>query len=461
MKSKKNEIITSKVSTDLLLKIAELSKALLQGDYLQRIVIDYSENPLSQIITHLNALADSLFLNPPAKNGNNEMNIEHFINAISSLANHDFTNKLPVSNNATILDAIAIGINILGDELEHTTISRNYFSNIYNAVSEIIIITDVDGKITDVNSATEKLLHKSKKELLTFNVVDLLLQQNNLLEAEIAKKEETYTSFFDKKLNTFNNHVFETILLDETGNGIPFSFTIAKITDNRKIHNGFLFIFRNITERKYKEINDLKLMISEQEKERNRLANDLHDSLGQELNAINMYLNSLAIMDKNSPNFSKTLEVCKALSDKSIESIREISFDIMPRSLREGGLIYALQGMVSKLNTIFNIQCFITDRAINIDLESQILIFRIIQEFINNSLKHNKGGQISLSLKIKRKIIYVSLLDKGFGFNMDEVKKGNGIHNIIMRLKLLKAEYQFNSELGIGTELNFSIPNFK
>jgi len=44
---------------------------------------------------------------------------------------------------------------------------------------------------------------------------------------------------------------------------------------------------------------------------------------------------------------------------------------------------------------------------------------------------------------------------------MDEVKKGNGIHNIIMRLKLLKAEYQFNSELGIGTELNFSIPNFK
>ena len=286
------------------------------------------------------------------------------------------------------------------------------------------------------------------------------MQQNNVLEAEIAKKEETYTSFFDKKLNTFNNHVFETILLDETGNGIPFSFTIAKITDNRKIHNGFLFIFRNITERKYKEINDLKLMISEQEKERNRLANDLHDSLGQELNAINMYLNSLAIMDKNSPNFSKTLEVCKALSDKSIESIREISFDIMPRSLREGGLIYALQGMVSKLNTIFNIQCFITDRAINIDLESQILIFRIIQEFINNSLKHNKGGQISLSLKIKRKIIYVSLLDKGFGFNMDEVKKGNGIHNIIMRLKLLKAEYQFNSELGIGTELNFSIPNF-
>ena len=163
MKSKKNEIITSKVSTDLLLKIAELSKALLQGDYLQRIVIDYSENPLSQIITHLNALADSLFLNPPAKNGNNEMNIEHFINAISSLANHDFTNKLPVSNNATILDAIAIGINILGDELEHTTISRNYFSNIYNAVSEIIIITDVDGKITDVIYCCNKTMYLKPK----------------------------------------------------------------------------------------------------------------------------------------------------------------------------------------------------------------------------------------------------------------------------------------------------------
>ncbi|PWA04386.1 PAS domain-containing sensor histidine kinase [Flavobacterium psychrotolerans] len=444
------------MNSKLILNIVELSKALSDGNYSQRIITDYDENPLNQIITHLNALADKLLINPPKVDDREAMQIEHFTNTISSYACSDFTNKLPISKNATILDAIATGINLLGEELEQTTISRDYFSNIYDAVSEILIITDVSGKILDVNAATEKLLLHQKKKFINRNVVGLLDPKNKLLKEEISNKIKKGC----KDCSICSNcGVFETILFDKAGKAIPFSFILSKIRDGNSQHEGFLLIFRDISEQKNKKINDLKIIIAEQEKERNRIANDLHDSLGQELNAIKIFLHTLTLMDPTDPNFKKTLETCQSLSNKSIESIREISFDIMPRSLKEGGLIYALDEIITKLNSVCNISCSITHKPLNLNTENQILIFRIIQEFINNSLRHTSGSQISLTLTIIKKRIHILIKDNGSGFKMNDETKGNGIHNIISRLTLLKAEYEFNSELGKGTKLSFSVPN--
>src|ERR1700741_513667 len=159
---------------EILNKLLSYSEAILKGDYSKRIVTDVSDDLISQIVSNLNQYADEHILNLEHKNLDKKNNIDHFIEAISSFANHDFSHKLPITEHGTIMDAIATGINILGDELEQSTISKNYFSNIYNAVSEILIVTDLTGKVIDFNNATEQILGISKENYLNVSIKKLI-----------------------------------------------------------------------------------------------------------------------------------------------------------------------------------------------------------------------------------------------------------------------------------------------
>ena len=118
-------IKATEVNPEVLYKLLELSKAMLDGDYSKRIVTDIKDDVINQIATNLNLLADKLMLNPPQLLGTEKINVDHFIETISSFANHDFSHKLPISEQGTILDAIATGINMLGDELEQSTASKD------------------------------------------------------------------------------------------------------------------------------------------------------------------------------------------------------------------------------------------------------------------------------------------------------------------------------------------------
>jgi|GEM_PF-2673447 len=120
---------TSKIDTDILNELLELSEAIQNEDYSKRIVTDSRNDIVNQIINNFNKHADKLLITSLETNNANssnykKFNLDVFINTISSFATHDFTNKLPVSKQNTILDAIATGINVLGDELEQSVASK-------------------------------------------------------------------------------------------------------------------------------------------------------------------------------------------------------------------------------------------------------------------------------------------------------------------------------------------------
>jgi hypothetical protein len=115
---------TSKLDTSLLDKLLELSEAIQSGDYSKRVVTGSGNDIISQIVNNFNKHADSLLITSLENNNNKRFDFELFINTISSYATHNFANKLPVSKNNTILDAIATGINVLGDELEQSVASK-------------------------------------------------------------------------------------------------------------------------------------------------------------------------------------------------------------------------------------------------------------------------------------------------------------------------------------------------
>src|ERR1700733_14489449 len=110
---------------DSLNKLLELSEALLSGDYSKRIIIDFDDNIVNKITDNLNKFSDKAQLNSMmGSDYNQEQTVNTFIEVISSFANLDFSQKLPISDNGTIMDAIATGINILGEELEQSAASK-------------------------------------------------------------------------------------------------------------------------------------------------------------------------------------------------------------------------------------------------------------------------------------------------------------------------------------------------
>jgi signal transduction histidine kinase len=170
-----------------------------------------------------------------------------------------------------------------------------------------------------------------------------------------------------------------------------------------------------------------------------------------------MYINSLAIMDTSSNAFKEAFETCKNIVDNSLETIRSISFDLMPKSLEHGGLVQALSELVNRLKIISHIEYNFPDIVLNLDKESQINIYRIIQEFINNSLRHAKNSKIEIHLSLNKKKLNLILKDNGKGFNMNELTYGNGIFNIKARINALNAKCDFGSIINKGTYLNLSI----
>jgi signal transduction histidine kinase len=117
---------TRKSNAEVLTELLALSEAMVKGDFSKRIITDVDDSTISKICNNLNLYADSLQLTSSVsddKNGST-LSINSFIEIISSFANRDFSKQLPTSDNNNIFDAVATGINMLGEELEHTTVSK-------------------------------------------------------------------------------------------------------------------------------------------------------------------------------------------------------------------------------------------------------------------------------------------------------------------------------------------------
>ncbi len=120
----------------LLPKLLTFSEALRKGDYSRRVIVNSGDETIDQIIHNLNAFADQMQLTSPPMAVEQEQVVSRFIDVISSFASLDFTQKLPVSDRGTIWDAVATGINVLGDELQQSTASRQELKEQQSALRE-------------------------------------------------------------------------------------------------------------------------------------------------------------------------------------------------------------------------------------------------------------------------------------------------------------------------------------
>ena len=201
-----------------------------------------------------------------------------------------------------------------------------------------------------------------------------------------------------------------------------------------------------------KQTDLLNAVFETQESERKRLAEDLHDSVGQVLSAIKLNLHRL---DKDGVSEAKAplLADTRKLTDECIQEIRNIIHNVLPPVLTDYGLKEALEGLCLKMeqNTSVKVHCKNNLDEVRLRPEIELAFYRMAQELFSNAIKHADATIIHLTLTKDSVWLVMEFKDNGKGFNLDEVKRGFGLKNLQSRVQLINGEVNVYTKPKNGT----------
>ncbi|HCY43235.1 MAG TPA: two-component sensor histidine kinase [Prolixibacteraceae bacterium] len=215
---------------------------------------------------------------------------------------------------------------------------------------------------------------------------------------------------------------------------------------------------RRLTEKMF-----LNTIIQTEEKERKRFAKDLHDGLGPLLSTVKMSVSSLAQMEHDQAS-REIVENTELVINEAIKSLKEISDNLSPHILNNFGLLRALNNFSNKINiarTIkINLKSNLKDERFDPNVE--VVLYRVICELINNTIKHAKAKKIDLSLAKEGDYLTIVYKDDGKGFDVSKVIEqpsgtGMGFSNIYSRINSLKGEITVESEQRVGTSVTIKV----
>lgn len=280
-------------------------------------------------------------------------------------------------------------------------------------------------------------------------------------ESELLRKDILFKETILKKNNTIIYSLLGGILLLVT---LGFSFFY-----NYRLRNKTIIFNKNLKIKqkeidellKNNEIKEMGALLAGQEKERKRIAQDLHDRLGSMLSIVKMHFKSVEdeIRDLKLAN-KQQYENANSILDEACEEVRKISHDMVSGTLYKFGLHKALESLKDSINQTSQLKVdFITtgigEDRFEYDLE--INIYRIIQELLSNVLKHAQAKEVTVQLIRKNDILNVQVEDDGIGFDHNEIPNGIGLKNVHARVSKLDGEMNIDTGKGVGTLVNIEI----
>lgn len=205
--------------------------------------------------------------------------------------------------------------------------------------------------------------------------------------------------------------------------------------------------------------------ISSQEKERQRIAQDLHDEVGAMLSTIKLQLNAASAKLKLVESDNPVLPAV-SLIDDTITNVRRISKDLLPPTLERFGLAHALNDLSNKVSEASGIVIHteLPEETTRLETERELALYRIIQEMMNNAMKHAEATAFKLSLSEENGQLLLSFSDNGKGFDLKASKfsrsgqTGLGLKNLENRVGVARGEMEFMSHLGEGTSIEIRVP---
>ena len=311
----------------------------------------------------------------------------------------------------------------------------------------------------EANGAAVEHYGYSYDEFLTMSLADLRLNgDRTALVREVAAIRES------------RDGLQKGILQHVKKNGDVIFVDMAWHWIRYKDKPAILALANDVTERMHLEyeLNEQRMnrqrqiteaVIVAQEKERTEIGKELHDNVNQILGASNLYINT-AMTDEEMRQ--ELLERSTELVSKAINEIRKISKSLITPGLREIGLIDSIEDIIDDLKFAK------PELQIDLDLQNiseeqiedrrKLTLFRIVQEQLNNIVKHAKATRVLIRLSIEGPNTVLTVTDNGVGFDVSRHRKGVGITNIISRAELFNGKVEISSSPGDGCTLTVSIP---
>ncbi len=332
-------------------------------------------------------------------------------------------------------------------ELKFTENLRNYYK-LANMLPLVTFFVDKNKQVKYINDFGLKLFKIDNEKIANgVNIFDTLFPINkDNFQNDISIAFDNQKVF--EKQYQFNiegkKYYFVGFLSPNVENGIV---------------TGILGVMIDITKIREMQKEIEITAINTENKERKRFSADLHDGLGPLLSSIKLFISGLESASEDEK--PEIINYAKNLIDDSIKSVRIISNNILPISLTERGLIEAINSFSQKLRSSKGFD--ISIEKINIDDchfddDTKAILFRVLQELINNTIKHAEASLINIKFEKDNNQIKINYSDNGKGFDFEKIvnsdKAGLGLKNILNRINTLGGTIDFSSEEGKGLNVN-------
>jgi len=321
--------------------------------------------------------------------------------------------------------------------------SEKRFSTLFHNSSDEIFLADLEGNFLEVNQLACDSLGYSQQEFKRMNFRDIKtpkyvekVQRN--IQLILIKGKLTYES--------------EHLAKD----GRILSLEMKSRLINYQGQKAILSIARDITERRQIERKILRAVISAEERERERIAKEIHDDLGPLMSTIKLYVNELESEDLENHERNEFISRTNEILDEAINSTRAIANNLTPRVINDFGLIKAVESFCKKVNLSQKVniiyEATVSERF---DQTIELVLYRVITELLNNSIKHAQAAKIEIYIEKFDNILQLTYMDDGIGFDLDTVLNkedgGMGLKNIISRLQSINGSYKIHSKKEAGT----------
>ncbi|MFC1945932.1 PAS domain S-box protein [Chloroflexota bacterium] len=333
--------------------------------------------------------------------------------------------------------------------------SEQNFRALFENAHDAIWVTDLKGNIKTANKASAALTGYSVGEILRRNVKSFLGKESRKLASEVRDKLIENQPFI---------FPYEQKLIKKDGSEATCMVTTNLITKDSEI-TGFQNIARDVTEEKRMQEN-LRYYLQEitraQEEERRRIARELHDDTTQVLGSLSRQLDNFVRKEHNlTPKHVLVLEDLRAQLNRGAQDLHRFSQALRLSVLDDLGLIPALRSLIKSVQEYNGIatDLKVVGKERRFSAEVELLLFRIVQEALNNVVKHAKALGTKVVLEFGKGRIKLTISDNGQGFEpterIDDLPRSGklGLAGIQERARLIGGTLEVKSKTGVGTSL--------
>ncbi len=306
-------------------------------------------------------------------------------------------------------------------------------------------------RFLEVNYAAVKQYGYSKKEFLRMKIIDIRpIYERLKLEAEIQKLNKNEDNSKNEWIHLKKNG--DRITVNTYGTAIEYEGKSAR-----------LVLINDVTQKNRNQELLIEAAILGEDRERKRIAQELHDGIGQYLSAVNLNMESLkkevsSFSEKKKNRFLTSLKFVK----KAMNETRTMAYALMPAELEELGLYAALNTLAKEIEESAEVKVILEEKADESTFEIKMIsnLYRIAQEGIKNAIEHGKASEIKLKFEESEGQLHFIISDNGIGIDPDKINtsSGIGIRSINARAEAMAGEVKMTGNKGAGYKIQINVP---